>query len=388
MSQSACSAYFATRQTRRECLRDHRVDFFRGAALLCIFIDHIPGNHLARLTLHNFGFSDAAELFVLLAGFSSAIAYSRPGSYSLLLKRILTIYCAQVLLIVIAALLLLAAAVASGHAGLSGHKILHAFSTAPGATLLRTLLLDFQPEYFDILPLYIALLAWLPVVLFLAGRSKRLALAVSIAIWLFSHQFRLNFPGERNGGWYFDPLAWQLVFTAGVLLGLRGEKRGDSHARRSPWVLFMAIGFLVFAFLYSAPWSKLPIGELRHFRIIPDHFLGDMSKTFESPWRLIHVASIAYVASWAVPVHSNFLRRDIARWVSELGRHSLIIFMLASLFSTLGAISLALMGRGLWQQALINGVGLGILIWLGRQHNAESRSASPPRRLAVDPAPA
>ena len=40
-----------------------------------IFIDHIPGNFLASLTLHKFGFSDAAEVFVALAGYAAFLAY-------------------------------------------------------------------------------------------------------------------------------------------------------------------------------------------------------------------------------------------------------------------------------------------------------------------------
>jgi len=55
--------------------RDHRVDFLRGLALAMIFINHIPGNPYANFTTINFGFSDAAEIFVLLAGFASANAY-------------------------------------------------------------------------------------------------------------------------------------------------------------------------------------------------------------------------------------------------------------------------------------------------------------------------
>jgi hypothetical protein len=57
--------------------RDPRVDLLRGFALLTIFIDHIPGNTLGRYTLRNFGFADAAELFVILSGFSSMVAYGR-----------------------------------------------------------------------------------------------------------------------------------------------------------------------------------------------------------------------------------------------------------------------------------------------------------------------
>ena len=57
--------------------RDPRIDFLRGVALLTIFIDHVPGNFLGTLTVRNFGFADAAELFVLLAGVSSTLAYGK-----------------------------------------------------------------------------------------------------------------------------------------------------------------------------------------------------------------------------------------------------------------------------------------------------------------------
>ena len=51
------------------------IDFWRGLALLMIFIDHVPENVFQHVTQKNFGFSDAAELFVFLAGVSVALAY-------------------------------------------------------------------------------------------------------------------------------------------------------------------------------------------------------------------------------------------------------------------------------------------------------------------------
>ena len=51
------------------------IDFWRGFALLTIFIDHLPENIFQRVTQGNFGFSDAAELFVFLSGASVALAY-------------------------------------------------------------------------------------------------------------------------------------------------------------------------------------------------------------------------------------------------------------------------------------------------------------------------
>ncbi len=55
--------------------RDLRIDFFRGLALIFIFIDHVPDNSWAMVTLKNFGFADASEVFVLLAGYSAGLAY-------------------------------------------------------------------------------------------------------------------------------------------------------------------------------------------------------------------------------------------------------------------------------------------------------------------------
>src|ERR1700745_3984830 len=51
------------------------IDFWRGLALLMIFIDHLPETVFQHVTQQNFGFSDAAELFVFLSGVSVALAY-------------------------------------------------------------------------------------------------------------------------------------------------------------------------------------------------------------------------------------------------------------------------------------------------------------------------
>ena len=57
--------------------RDQRLDVFRGLALITIFINHVPGNLYENLTSRNFGFSDAAEAFVLMSGIAVGLAYSR-----------------------------------------------------------------------------------------------------------------------------------------------------------------------------------------------------------------------------------------------------------------------------------------------------------------------
>jgi hypothetical protein len=49
-------------------VRDVRLDLFRGLANWAILLDHIPHEVLNSITTPNHGFSDAADLFVFIAG--------------------------------------------------------------------------------------------------------------------------------------------------------------------------------------------------------------------------------------------------------------------------------------------------------------------------------
>ena len=55
--------------------RDLRIDFFRGVALWCMFIDHLIRGWLRAITIMRYGFCDSAELFVLLSGISAGMVY-------------------------------------------------------------------------------------------------------------------------------------------------------------------------------------------------------------------------------------------------------------------------------------------------------------------------
>src|SRR5258708_4275654 len=55
--------------------RDLRLDLFRGLALWLIFLDHIPSNIVNWVTIRNYGFSDATEIFVFISGYTAAFVY-------------------------------------------------------------------------------------------------------------------------------------------------------------------------------------------------------------------------------------------------------------------------------------------------------------------------
>ena len=57
--------------------RDVRLDLFRGLANWAIFLDHIPHEVLSWITVKNYGFSDAADLFVFISGYNAAFVFGR-----------------------------------------------------------------------------------------------------------------------------------------------------------------------------------------------------------------------------------------------------------------------------------------------------------------------
>ena len=57
--------------------RELRLDLFRGLALWLIFVDHLPPNLFTWLTIRNYGFSDATEIFIFISGYTAAFVYGR-----------------------------------------------------------------------------------------------------------------------------------------------------------------------------------------------------------------------------------------------------------------------------------------------------------------------
>src|SRR5215468_7523342 len=81
------------------------VDFWRGYALVSIFINHIPGLYYERFTHRNVSISDSAELFVFLAGWSLGLLVRSSDQTAspmpLMLRlggRAVKIYAAQILI--------------------------------------------------------------------------------------------------------------------------------------------------------------------------------------------------------------------------------------------------------------------------------------------------
>ncbi len=345
--------------------RDLRIDFFRGLALLFIFVDHVPGNFLAKVTLRNFGFADAAEVFVLLAGFSAVLAYGRTfdaqgfkAGSARVFERVRDLYAWHLGLVIVCTIgLTLAAAVFTDPMYMKNIGV-HVFNETPIRSSVFALTLINQPNMLNILPLYIVLLLlWLPMVLWMLPRRPWLMLGLSVALWALANLLELNLPSQQNPkGWVFNPFAWQLLVTIGALAA-HFNRRGGIPLYRP--LLWGAIAYVAFAFVMVAPWTQ--IDGLQQARIIPPDFLGAMSKSYLSPWRLMHVVALGYLVMILMSPQSDWLTRTWARGIGRCGRHSLEIFCLGTVLSFTGWVVLAEAGTGFVLQILVNMIGIGIL---------------------------
>ena len=88
--------------------RELRIDLFRCLALWLIFIDHVSPDVLDWFTIRSYGFSDAAEIFIFISGYTAAFVYGRAMIESgfliasaRIMRRVWQIYMAHVFLVTI-----------------------------------------------------------------------------------------------------------------------------------------------------------------------------------------------------------------------------------------------------------------------------------------------
>lgn len=353
--------------------RDPRVDVLRGLALVTIFIDHIPDDLLNKLTLHNFGFCDAAEVFVVLAGYSSMLAYGksfqRDGARVALRK--IAFRCARIYLFHVGLLLTTLGVVLVWirHNQLAPKTIARILG-APMEGLAHGLTLRALPHYLDILPLYIALLAAFPLIYVAVRRSPLLTLCGSALVWTVANAFpSLNLPNWIDGqGWYFNPFAWQFLFTIGVVLSVAIAAHGGGLApsRAARWI---AVTFLAFAFLEAAPWTEWSLPDLRLLAMAaPD-------KSSLAPLRILDILALIYLLLSA-PRIVHLARSPWLRPIEACGRHSLEVFSIGCILSLFGRLEFRLEGHNLLIQFLVNMLGIGTMFFVGLWLDRGSKSGS------------
>ncbi|WPN99397.1 OpgC domain-containing protein [Pseudomonas sp. MUP55] len=364
--------------------RDPRIDFFRGLALIFIFWDHVPHNPLANITVQNFGFSDAAEIFVFLAGYAAVLAYGkilqRDGYlYACLkiLRRVWTLYVVHIFLL---ALLMGIVIFANSHIetrDLVQEMGLEHFLNNTQQALVDELLLRFKPNLTDPLPLYIVLILSLPLTLPLLLRVPRLAVAISVAVYLLAPWQGWNLSASNGGVWYFNPVTWQCLFILGGAAALRSARPAEQRpVLRQP--LFMAAAvYGVTACVITLSWRWPEVHDAWMPSLIGE-WLYPISKTDLSPVRLLHFLALAYVTAKLLP-GVGWTQHWLARQLGRMGRYSLEVFCLGVVLAPLADMANALTGDTVAMQIVTALVGAVVMAffaaWLEFNKQLDQRRA-------------
>ena len=337
--------------------RDLRIDACRGIALWCIFLDHIPNNIGSWLTLRNYGFSDAAEMFMFVSGVTCALAYGaawgREGWTGVIrrtLRRSWDIYAAFLLLTLACVILV---HLTGRLADESNTRIL---LDHPGTTIARAAVLQYRPVNTDVLPAFVLLHLLFAPLLWLLLRAPNATLAGSLALYVSVHAFGWSVPAWPDGHWAFNPLAWQLLVVLGAWWIVEGETV-------RPWVtsrttLVLAVLYLLFSLVVALSSHIAPLeGPPALVKL-----LYSSDKSTLDPLRLLHFLALAVVAAWLVPRDWRGLATPLMRAAIRCGQNSLPIYCLGVLLTFAGHVALLEISDGLAMQIALSFAGIAAMI--------------------------
>jgi hypothetical protein len=352
--------------------RDLRLDLFRGIGLWMIFLDHIPDDVVAWLTLRNYGFSDAAEFFVFISGYLAGFIYipiMRNGQFFAATKRLLArawqMYMAHILLF-----LIFTAQIARTARRFDNPMYRDEFNVAnflehPDILIGQALTLRYKPVDLDVLPLYIALVASAPLILWCLLRRPNLTLLGSAVLYILARIFDLNLASYPAGThWYFNPFAWQLMFVFGAWCGSGGIAQLQGLLR-SRAALAVAAAWLLFSFMIVMTWH-VPFLET----LVPKWMIKaiyPIDKTDLDMLRFTHFLALAFVVVRYVPRSSSILNSKWLRPLILCGRHSLPLFCIGVFLSFGAHWVLVQYSHGVFAQLGVSAAGMSIMVavaWL------------------------
>lgn len=379
-------------------VRDPRLDFYRGLAMFIILTAHTPGNFFNSWIPARWGFSDATEVFVFCSGMASAIAFG--GSFdkrgwlmgtARVTYRVWQVYWAHICLFLTIAMMV----AWWDSIGFSDKNYIGSLNLTPffsGRTgsetgivtdsadaLIGLMTLSYVPNYFDILPMYIAILCLMPLMMALARVHTGLVFGLMGLLWLFAQTrllgaagitgVDLHFNAEpwSNREWYFNPFGWQLIFFTGFAF-VRGWL---PRPPVTPVLILLALVIVI----GNIPLSD--IGARYDWLETADSWRRDLwSWTDKSDFgllRYVHFLGLAYLAYVIAGDGGHYLRPLGQRglpWVwkwavtlaTKVGQQSLAVFVFSMVLGRVLGMMMDEIGRNGMVVSLTNIGGWGLLV--------------------------
>jgi hypothetical protein len=345
--------------------RDYRLDLLRGFANWAIFLDHIPNNAVNWITQRNYGFSDAADMFVFISGYTASLVYARImldrgfaiGS-TRLGKRAWQIYVAHVFLFVIYISEIAYLAHRYHDPNLENEFNVAGFMKDPAQTLYEGLILAFKPVNMDVLPLYILLMVLFPPVPCAMLRRPNMTIAASFLLYLAARHLGWNLHAFPIGVWYFNPFCWQLLFVLGGWFALGGSIEAMPLIRSRAFLL-LGIAYLVFSLVMTMA------GRFPEFGHIMPVWLYDAfnpnDKTNLAPYRVLHFIVLAFFLTRCMPRDWPGLHWPLLRPVIVCGQRSLEVFCFGVFLAVVAHVVLVEVSSDIRMQILVSAVGIGMM---------------------------
>ncbi|UGA47058.1 OpgC domain-containing protein [Bradyrhizobium quebecense] len=370
--------------------RDLRLDLFRGIANWAIYLDHIPDNIVNWITTRNYGFSDAADLFVFISGYTASFVYARMMlergfivGATRLTKRVWQLYVAHIILFVIYIASISYLALRFGDS-----EIINEFNVAglvdnATETLRQGLFLKFKPVNLDVLPLYIVLMGLFPPVLWFMLRQPNWTMLASLALWLVSRHMGWNLPAYPAGTWYFNPFAWQVLFVFGSWCAMGGA-RANMHIINSRYTLWFCIAYMIFALIMTMAGRFPDFGAM-----FPEWLYSTFNpndKTNLAPYRFLHFVVITVLVIRFVPKDWSALEWKVFDPLIVCGQQSLAVFCVGVFLSFVGHFELSMSSGSLFAQIFVSISGIAIMTIVAYYISWSKRQDKPIKPPAQKPA--
>ena len=346
---------------------DLRLYLLLGIATWFLFLDHVPHNVVGLLTMRNFGFSGAVDLFVFVGGYTAAILYGRMMlergfvvTATRIFKRLWQLYAAYIVLFVIYIDLIGYVARKSRASELIGDFNVTGIVDHTVRTLIHGLLLQAKPLNLDVLQLFIVLMAVFPFVLFGMVRRPNITMAASVALYAAARHFDWNLSSFPDGKWYLNPFCWQLLFVLGAWLALSGTNQIRALRTVQEFAILRAIAWLYLLFALAVTVA----GKFPQAGLVPDLlrdvFLPDHRENL-APYRVLHFLTLAFLFAYMVPRDWSGFRWPALQPIIKCGQEWLAVFCAGVFLSFAGHLVLITGPDSFVMHVLVSVAGISIM---------------------------
>jgi hypothetical protein len=344
---------------------DLRIDLLRGFATWFLFLDHIPHNIVNLVTLRNYGFSGATDVFVFIAGYSAALMFGKMAlergmvvTTTRILRRVWQLYAAYLVLFVIYIDVISNVAAQYANTELFSEYNVTGIVDHPIRTLMYGVMLVARPANLDVLQLFVALMAVFPLLLWGMLRRPNITLAVSVAVYAAARFFGFSLPTLPGGTWYFNPFCWQLLAVLGALFALNGNK-ATSAAHRVPLLHIAAEAYLLFALAVMVAAHVPSIAAvMSNFGFDP---FSPTDKEDLALYRVVHLLALALLFTYWVPRDWPVLRSRLLQPVMKCGDEWLTSFCVGVFLSFAAHMTLITGPNSVVMQILVSAIGIATM---------------------------